>query len=104
MMEKNLLILPGNFKIVLRLRDRHVFYVAINRFQYFGFEEDFPKKESPFKKLEYYFLVESTKIENETFPRKMALSEGNVKTSRMGITKWKEIAKNKVLLEATLFL
>ena len=32
-----------------------------------------------FKKLEYRFLVESTKIENPTFPYKMALSEANVK-------------------------
>ena len=41
-----------------------------------------------FKKLEYCFLVESTKIENATFPYKTALSEANVKTSRMGNTKW----------------
>ena len=36
-----------------------------------------------FKKLEYCFLVESTKIENATFPYKTALSEAN----RMGSTK-----------------
>ena len=39
-------------------------------------------------KLEYHFLVESTKIENATFPYKTALSEANVKTNRMGDTKW----------------
>ena len=37
--------------------------------------------------MEYCFLVESTKIENTTFPYKSALSEANVKTNRMGSTK-----------------
>ena len=41
-----------------------------------------------FKKLEYRFLVESTKIDNITFPYKTALSEANVKTNRIGSTKW----------------
>ena len=40
-----------------------------------------------FKKLEHRFLVESTKIDNITFPYKTALSEANVKTNRMGSTK-----------------
>ena len=40
-----------------------------------------------FKKLEYHFLVESTKIDNKTFPDKTALSEANVKAIRMGSTK-----------------
>ena len=40
-----------------------------------------------FKKLEYRFLVETTKIEN-TYPFKIALSEANVKTNRMATTKW----------------
>ena len=35
----------------------------------------------------YCFSVESTKIENATFPYKTALSEGNVETNRMGSTK-----------------
>ena len=34
-----------------------------------------------FKKLEYHFLDESTKIENITFPYKTALSETSVKTN-----------------------
>ena len=37
-----------------------------------------------FKKLEYRFLVESTKIENASFPQ----SEIHVKTNRMVTTKW----------------
>ena len=39
------------------------------------------------KKLEYRFLVASTKIDNITFPYKTALSEANVKTNRMWRTK-----------------
>ena len=41
-----------------------------------------------FKKLQYRFLVESTKIERTSFPFKSALSEANVKTNRMTTTKW----------------
>ena len=39
------------------------------------------------KNLVYHFLVESTKIENATFPYKTALSEANIKINRMGSTK-----------------
>ena len=39
------------------------------------------------KKLEYHFLVESTKTDNITFPYKTALSEANVETNRMESTK-----------------
>ena len=37
--------------------------------------------------MEYCFIVESTKIDNITFPYKTALSEANVKTNGMGSTK-----------------
>ena len=40
-----------------------------------------------FKKLEYQFLVETTKIENTSFSFKCALSEANVKTNSMATTK-----------------
>ena len=40
------------------------------------------------KKLEYAFLVESTKIGNASFPYKATISETNVKTNRMVTTKW----------------
>ena len=43
-----------------------------------------------FKKLEYHFLVENTKIENAIFPYKTALSEANVKTNKIGWTYHKE--------------
>ena len=45
------------------------------------------KKQTLFKRLEYHFLVKSTKIDNITFSYKTALSEANFKTNRMGRTK-----------------
>ena len=48
----------------------------------------FWKPKTFFEKLEYRFLVETTKIENTSFPFKTALSEANVKTNRMVTTKW----------------
>ena len=41
-----------------------------------------------FRKLEYRFLVERTKIEKASFPYKTAISEASVKTNRMVSTKW----------------
>ena len=41
-----------------------------------------------FKKLEYCFLVESTKIENASFSYKTSISKANLKTNRMVSTKW----------------
>ena len=58
------------------------------RFQYFIFKTDFLEYETLFKKLEYHFLVESTKIENASFPYKTAISEANDKTNKMVTTKW----------------
>ena len=57
------------------------------RFQYFNLEINFLKNANTFKKLEYSFLVERTKIDNITFPYKTALSKANLKTNRMGSTK-----------------
>ena len=48
----------------------------------------FRKTKKFFKKLSYGFLVESTKIENVSFPSKSAMSEANVKTNRMVSKKW----------------
>ena len=45
-------------------------------------------KKKTFKKLEYHFLVETTKIENTSFSFKTALSKPNVKTNRMATTEW----------------
>ena len=51
------------------------------RFQYLNFKTDFLENEKLFQKrvpLEYRLLVESTKIENASFPYKTALSEENI--------------------------
>ena len=57
------------------------------RFQYFNFETDFLENENHFQKLEYRFLVESTKIKNASFPYKTAISEANAKANKMVTTK-----------------
>ena len=51
-------------------------------------QQIFRKTKNFSKKLEHCFFVESTKIESATFPYKTALSEDNVKTNRIGSTKW----------------
>ena len=48
----------------------------------------FWKTKTFFKKLEYRFSVESTKIESAIFTHKTALPEANVKTNSMRRTKW----------------
>ena len=56
---------------------------VLNGFNTLTLIQIFWKTKAFFKKLEYYFLVESTKIENTPFPFKTALSEANVKTNSM---------------------
>ena len=48
----------------------------------------FWKTETFFKKLESCFLVESTKIENVSFPYKTAISEADVKVNGTVSAKW----------------
>ena len=78
----------GIFNIALHLRSA-CFYVTISenfkRFQYFNFETDFPENENLFQKTGVRFLVESTKIENASFP--MFQCEIKVKANRMVTTK-----------------
>ena len=59
----------------------------LNVFNTLTLKRIFWKTKTFFKKLEYCFLVESTKIENAPFRYKTAISEANVKTSRMACTK-----------------
>ena len=58
-----------------------------NVFNTLTLKQIFWKTKTFFKKLDYHFLVETTKIENTSFPFKTALSEANVKTNRMATTK-----------------
>ena len=60
----------------------------LNVFSTLTLKQIFWKTKTFFKKLEYYFLVESIKIENALFPYKTAISEANVKTNKMVTTKW----------------
>ena len=67
------------------------FYVTISEnfvFNILTLKQIFWKTKAFLKKLEYRFLVETTKIENTSFPFKTALSEANVKTNRMATTEW----------------
>ena len=59
-----------------------------NVFNTLTLRQIFGKTKSFFKKLEYYFLVEATKIENTPFTFKTTLSETNVKIYKMVTTKW----------------
>ena len=69
-----------------------MFYVTIcekfKRFNSLTLKQIFWKTKNFFKKLEYRFLVESTKVENASFPSKTAISEANGKTNKMVTTKW----------------
>ena len=80
------------FKIALRLWDRNVFMwqslEVLNVFNTLTLKQIFRKTQTLFKKMDYRFLVESTKIDNATFPYKTALTEANVKINRTGSTKW----------------
>ena len=61
---------------------------TIERFQYSNFKKDFLENENLFPRTEVPFLVESTRIENASFPYKTAISKARVKTDRMVSTKW----------------
>ena len=59
-----------------------------NVFNTLTLKQIFWKTKTYLKKLEYCFLVETTKIQSTLFPFKTALSEANVKTNGMATTKW----------------
>ena len=61
---------------------------VLNVFNTLILKQIFWKTKIFFKKLEHLFLVESTKIENTSFPYKTDISEAIVKTNRMASTKW----------------
>ena len=59
-----------------------------NAFHTLTLKQNFWKMKLFFKTLESRFLVESTKIENASFPHKTAILEAIVETNRMVSTKW----------------
>ena len=88
------------------MRDWHVFMwqsvKVSNVFNTLTLKQIFWKTKTFFKKLEYHFLVETTKIENTSFPLKTARSETNVKTNRMRLQNG-PITKSGVFPVNTLF-
>ena len=60
----------------------------LNVFNTLTLKQIFWKTKTFFKKLEYSFSVESTKIENESFLYKTAISEAHVKINSMVSTRW----------------
>ena len=71
------------FKIVLRLRNRHVFMrqsvEILKVLSILTLRLIFWKMETFFKILEHNFSVENSKMENASFPYSTAISEANVK-------------------------
>ena len=59
-----------------------------NVFNTLTLKQIFWKTKAFFKKLEYHFLIESTKIEDTSFPYKTVMPEANAKTNRMMSTNW----------------
>ena len=59
----------------------------LNFFNSLTLKQIFWKTKTCFKQVGYSFLVESTMIENASFPYKTAISEANVKTNKMVTTK-----------------
>ena len=84
------------------MRDRNVFMLEsleiLNVFNTLTLKQIFWKIKTFSKKLEYRFLVQSTKIESAIFPHKTSLSEVSVKTNSIGSAQW-----NGVLPGTTLF-
>ena len=84
--------MPIIFKIALRLRDWHVFMwqsaEILNIFNTSTLKQIIWKTKTFFKILEYHFLVESIKIQNASFPYRIATWEAYIKTNRMVSTKW----------------
>ena len=96
----------GVFKIAFGFRNWHVFMwqplEIFNIFTTLCVKLIFWKTKTLFKKLEYRFLVQITKIECAIFPHKTALPKANAQTNKMRSTKW-TYYKEEVLLVTTLF-
>ena len=96
----------GIFKIALRLRDRHDFMwqsVKVSDvFNTLTLEQIFWKTKTFFKKLEYSFLFETTKIENASFPFRTACQKSMLRQIEWWIQNG-PITKSGVLPVTTLF-
>ena len=94
------------FKIALRLRDRHVFMCqskkVLNIFNTLTLKQIYWKTKTFSKKLEYRFLVETTKIEDTSFLFKTTLSEPMLRQIKWRLQN-ESITKSRVLSATTLF-
>ena len=52
-------------------------------FSIFNFATNFLENENLIQNIEYHFSVETTNIENASFPYETTMSEANVKRNRM---------------------
>ena len=81
----------GIFKIEPHFSDQHIFIwqsvEILNFFNIFTLKPIFWKTKTFFKKLDC-FLVESTNIENASFPYQNTMSGANIKTHGIMSTKW----------------
>ena len=77
-------------------------FEILNDFNTLSLKQIFWKTKTFFKKLEYRFLVESTKFESTSFSYKTAISEASVKTNKCWVQNG-PITKNGVLPVTTLF-
>ena len=75
---------------------------SFKRFQYFHFEINFLENKNFIQKTGVPFLVESSKIENTSFPFKTALSEANLKAKKTATTKWTD--HNKWIFASNYFI
>ena len=74
----------------------------LNVFSTLTLKQIFWQTKNFFKKLEYRFLVESTKIENASFSYKTTILEANIKTKKCWVQN-RPTTKNGVLPVTTLF-
>ena len=74
----------------------------LNVFSTLTLKKVFLKTKTFFKKLEYNFLVESTKIENASFPHKTVISKANVRQIEWWVQNG-PITKSRVFPVTTLF-
>ena len=75
---------------------------TLSVFQQFNFETDFLENEIFFKILEYWFFVESTKIETHHFHTKLPYEKPILRQAGWWVQNG-PITKNKVLPETTLY-
>ena len=98
--------MPGIFQIVLRLQDQHVFMwqsvEILNIFNTSTLKQIFWKTKTFSEKLEYHFLVESTKMKGHYFHTKLPCQKQMLRQTELWVQNG-PITNNRVLPVTTLF-